>query len=776
MGDYIRTFRWREGDSVRKKKIYAGNSQSVFLVALTGLVFLLLISGCGSKTTETIPALEEPAASNNSYRQVTYGDIGTTNVLLGTAVPKEYGQAYEANVTVTKVLVEPGDVVEKGDVLAYADVDEARASLKAKQQELSHENTIYELNQKINQLQQDKLANQQKQQEAAAEDNSLEAATEDNTQEAAAEDSSQEAALENGFQKNETENITSQIAVLRENGRYDTKLHEYRVQKLNGEIAALDDLIADGTLKANHSGEVVYTKNLTVSRNAGAGENVAIVADTEDLEIKLKDVTVQNYKYKDVPEKYMLVAGESVPVTEREYSTEELVLAKINSNYPNVVIGRPEGVELKAGELYPIYYEEKKAEHVLLVGTDSLYQEDGETYVYVGTGDDTREKRKVTVGAADDHNTQIVDGLAEGEAVYYETTERMPSDYTEYTVERSDFQVENHGLKFGRADKNASSYLAAKEGEIIKIAVEKDAEVKKGDLLYIIDTGEGKAALTEAANAIETENTTYQKQQADYDAQLAELQYATDSASDYDRQIITLQKGIAESDHNNTLQQLQSAYDTLSRGNDGTGKLSIYADADGQVSKITAGEGDTVEAGDEILKMRGEVSDLLLVQMVSSKSVTVYTDDIPEVGEPVSITSGNMTYTGTCVGFAAGSNNLDEGCLYTDENGAHYTFRTTSGYDAPAFYVRMDDEIVDDMGNGGSVDFPYISMEDVVVLPAGMIYEEKDAMHPDKVSYFVWKVEEDHLVKQYVLLDDTLTGNGKVVLSGIESGDVLARE
>lgn len=740
---------------MRKKKSYAGNAQSVIPVVLTGLFFVMLIGGCGSKKTETIPDLEEPAASNASYQQVTYGDIGTTSVLLGTAVPKEYGQAYEANVILTKILVEPGDMVEKGDVLAYADVDEASASREAKQQELSHENTVYELNQKINQLQQNKLANQQ------------EAAVVDDTQEAITEESPQETG---------TENITSQIAVLQENGRYDTKLHEYRVQKLNEEIAALDDLIADGTLKANHSGEVVYTKSLTVSRNAGTGENVVVVADTEDLEIKLKDVTVQNYKYKDVLEKYMLQSGERVPVTEREYSTDELVLAKINNNYPNVLIEKPECVELKAGELYPIYFEEKRAEHVLLVGNNSLYQEDGETYVYVGTGDDTREKRKVTTGVSDDHNTQIVEGLEEGEAVYYETIERMPSDYTEYMVERSDFQVENHGLKYGRADKNARVYLTEKEGVLVEIAVEKDAEVKKGDLIYIIDTGEGKAAITEAANAIETENTTYQKQQADYDAQLIELQNATDSVSDYDRQIITLQKEVAEADHSYTLQQLQATYDTLSRGNDGTGKLSVYADEDGQVSKITVWEGDTVEAGDEILKMKGEASDLLLVQMVSSKSVTVYTDDIAEAGEPVSITSGDTTYTGTCVGFAAGSNNLDEGCLYIDENGAHYTFQTTSGYDTLAFYVRMNDEIVDDMGNGESVDFPYISMEDVIVLPAGMIYEEKDAMHPDKVSYFVWKIEGDHLVKQYVLLDDTLTGNGKVVLFGIESGDVLARE
>ena len=553
---------------MRKKKSYAGNAQSVIPVVLTGLFFVMLIGGCGSKKTETIPDLEEPAASNASYQQVTYGDIGTTNVLLGTAVPKEYGQAYEANVTVTKILVEPGDTVEKGDVLAYADVDEASASREAKQQELSHENTVYELNQKINQLQQDKLANQQKQQDTA--ENNIQDAAENNIQE---EDDMQKSATENNTQETEAEaeDITSQIAVLQENSRYDTKLHEYRVQKLNEEIAALDALIADGTLKANHSGEVVYTKSLTVNRKAGAGENVAIVADTEDLAIELKDVTVQNYKYKDVSEKYMLQSGERVLVTEREYSTDELVLAKINNNYPNVLIEKPEGVELKAGELYPIYFEEKKAEHVLLVGNDSLYQEDGETYVYVKAGDDTREKRKVTAGAADDHNTQITDGLAEGEAVYYETTERMPSDYTEYTVERSDFQVENHGLKYGRADKNARVYLAAKEGEIVKIAVEKDAEVKKGDLLYIINTGEGKAAITEAANAIETENTTYQKQQTDYDAQLIELQNATDSVSDYDRQMITLQKEVAEADHSYTLQQLQAAYDTLSRGNDGTG-------------------------------------------------------------------------------------------------------------------------------------------------------------------------------------------------------------
>ncbi len=110
---------------------------------------------------------------------------------------------------------------------------------------------------------------------------------------------------------------------------------------------------------------MVYTKSLTVNRKAGTGKMLRLWQILEDLAIELKDVTVQNYKYKDVSEN-ICCNPKKVPVTEREYSTDELVLAKIN-NYPNVLIEKPEGVELKRRELYPFILK-KKAEHVLLVG------------------------------------------------------------------------------------------------------------------------------------------------------------------------------------------------------------------------------------------------------------------------------------------------------------------------------------------------------------------------------------------------------------------------
>lgn len=42
-------------------------------------------------------------------------------------------------------------------------------------------------------------------------------------------------------------------------------------------------------------------------------------------------------------------------------------------------------------------------------------------------------------------------------------------------------------------------------------------------LLYVVDTGEGKGAITEAKNAIDSENESYAQKIADYDKQIKDL-------------------------------------------------------------------------------------------------------------------------------------------------------------------------------------------------------------------------------------------------------------
>lgn len=111
----------------------------------------------------------------------------------------------------------------------------------------------------------------------------------------------------------------------------------------------------------------------------------------------------------------------------------------------------------------------------------------------------------------------------------------------------------------------------------------------------MVDTGEGKAAITEAKNAIDSENESYAQKIADYDKQIRDLSEGGSSTEEnnqqdaepdtaYDEQqlklnlqLLDLQKKLAGADHTYQLSQLQSAYDSISEGNDGKGNISVYA-------------------------------------------------------------------------------------------------------------------------------------------------------------------------------------------------------
>ena len=272
-------------------------------------------------TESNIPELEEPVALNEAYRPVEYGTIGSIQVLMATAVPRDYCNYYSANVNISQIYVEPGDTVNAGDVLAVCDVDEAKKQLQECQAALVHENETYEISAQISDT-------QIKLWESQAAPNIDERVAD--TGEFSTEQT----------EKNEStdEDYNKQIATEQENQRYDKQLHEYRVQKINEQMALYQQIVDDGTLKAAHSGLVTYTKKLTGGRSAAAYENIVIVSDTDDLVLDIKDTAINEYKYSDYDKKYVIVDGEKYDVTESQYTSEVLVLSKINNRYPDVCV------------------------------------------------------------------------------------------------------------------------------------------------------------------------------------------------------------------------------------------------------------------------------------------------------------------------------------------------------------------------------------------------------------------------------------------------------
>lgn len=767
------------------------NLLSIKKLAVLGICVSFLAGGCGKMTESSIPELEEPVALNEAYRPVEYAAIGSVQVLMATAVPRDYCNYYSANVNISQIYVEPGDTVNAGDVLAVCDVDEAKEQLQECQAALAHENETYEISAQISDTQIRLWESQ-----AAGQDNNepdQSDGTADDTHEADADTNIDEYAAVTGefsteqTEKNEStdEDYNTQIATEQENQRYDKQLHEYRVQKINEQMALYQQLVDDGTLKAAHSGLVTYTKKLTEGRSAAAYENIVIVSDTDDLVLDIKDTAINEYKYSDYDKKYVIVDGEKYDVTESQYTSEVLVLSKINNRYPDVCVESREKPSLTAGQMYPVYFEKTKANQALVVGKDSIYKDGDTRYVYVKNDEGGREKRIITTGESDENYTQVTEGLKEGELVYYNSTDQVPTKYSKYTVTRSDFDIANYGVQYSRSDAGTITETCDYEGQIVSVNVKQDDTVEKGMLLYVVDTGEGKAAITEAKNAIDSENESYAQKIADYDKQVKDLSEENNRQDEkpdtaYDEQqlklnlqLLDLQKKLAGADHTYQLSRLQSAYDSISAGNDGKGNISVYAKNDGKVSKVSVKAGDNVEEGADILQITGNSTDVLLVQVKDSNSYKVCTDNIADVGERVSLELDGTTIYGSCIGFAGYGREAQKGYINQDDKGVHITGNTNSGYGNAAFYIKLDNGIPDDLTRASAVKFSYVSFKKVVVVPTPIIHKQVNPMDKEDISYYVWKIDGDSVVKQPVILSDYTSGSNTLVLYGIDEGDEI---
>ena len=767
------------------------NILSIKKLAVLGICVSFLAGGCGKMTESSIPKLEEPVALNEAYRPVEYAAIGSVQVLMATAVPRDYCNYYSANVNISQIYVEPGDTVNAGDVLAVCDVDEAKKQLQECRAALAHENETYEISAQISDTQIRLWESQ-----AAGQDNNepdQSDGTADDTHEADADTNIDEYAAVTGefsteqTEKNEStdEDYNTQIATEQENQRYDKQLHEYRVQKINEQMASYQQIVDDGMLKAAHSGLVTYTKKLTEGRSAAAYENIVIVSDTDDLVLDIKDTAINEYKYSDYDKKYVIVDGEKYDVTESQYTSEVLVLSKINNRYPDVCVESREKPSLTAGQMYPVYFEKTKANQALVVGKDSIYKDGDTRYVYVKNDEGGREKRIITTGESDENYTQVTEGLKEGELVYYNSTDQVPTKYSKYTVTRSDFDIANYGVQYSRSDAGTITETCDYEGQIVSVNVKQDDTVEKGMLLYVVDTGEGKAAITEAKNAIDSENESYAQKIADYNKQIKDLSEKNNRQDEkpdtaYDEQqlklnlqLLDLQKKLAGADHTYQLSRLQSAYDSISAGNDGKGNISVYAKNDGKVSKVSVKAGDNVEEGSDILQITGNSTDVLLVQVKDSNSYKVCKDNIADVGERVSLELDGTTIYGSCIGFAGYGREAQKGYINQDDKGVHITGNTDSGYGNAAFYIKLDNGIPDDLTGASAVKFSYVSFKKVVVVPTSIIHKQVNPMDKDDISYYVWKIDGDSVVKQPVILSDYTSGSNTLVLYGIDEGDEI---
>ena len=165
--------------------------------------------------------------------------------------------------------------------------------------------------------------------------------------------------------------------------------------------------------------------------------------------------------------------------------------------------------------------------------------------------------------------------------------------------------------------------------------------------------------------------------------------------------------------------------------------------------------------------------DTYLIRMRESKNLTVYKDNIADIGESVLVKSADKEYTGSCVGRAVYQADAAKGYAVSDEKGTHIASDSDSGYGMEAFYVKMDEALPEKLTAVNELEFSYVSVKNAIVLPSSLIHKQTNPFN-DEVTCYVWRLDNKSVVKQQVKVYDYDNGKEKLVLCGINEGDVLA--
>ncbi len=747
------------------------------LIAMT--LLLGLLAGCDDKSM-VAPELLKPVAVNEAYRTVAYGDVGDFQWKNGKVVPTDYCHFWKTRTAVSEIKVDIGQYVEEGQVLAVADIESAQEMLDSivKEKELSA--SIYEMNCNIYEAKKQELNYRLL-----------------------------------GYQAlSDAENINStsvEIAVLDENHSYDVLLYEYNVASYDEDIAKYEEIISDGTLVAKKSGYVSYIKDLSKGSDVENYENVVIVSDYEDCYVEISDAFVGDKMFYYYPICYTILNGEKYNLKEYEYKPEELIIVGNREISPCLRVKFENEANMpELGSSLPIFFQKDIKENVLYVGNDSLYTDDGGSFVYVYENGE-HVKRYVETGVTDKVNTEILEGIAEGELVFYSSESVLPENYEEVSVVSTDFDVIATTKNCQIDNTRTSLYLSEYTGNVKEVYVNVGDYVEEGDLICAIDTGEPIAALVDMENRLNSFKASYGASITGYDNQISDLEEqknlaimerdknmdseetsetlematVTDAVEEepqirpyipeeiaYQIEQVKLEKQIYELEYASQLESMETELAKAKGKNDGTGASNVYAHTSGFVDYVKS-VGSQVEYGDRLLNIETESDNKVLIYLTGDVALNQAIEIKDEI-------TGKI-YEGR-VSALSGTKTSSRVYLFTEND---ETYVTTSKNTEPGFYAWVEDEGFYESDGDYSASYATTSIKQTVVVPSEAVYVEYPTTGNE--LYYVWKIENEQLVKQYVevsgypmktstALNDRILEGDYVycIIKGLKPGDVVA--
>lgn len=738
---------------------------------LTCLLLTVLLTGCA--VSEPIPELIEPVSQTSAYRPVQYGDTTNFATYAAEVVAEEYPVFLEDNVVISEFLCDIGDTVKQGQKLALVDNTNLEEQLEDLTIELNYlikirdlENKIQEFNITHNRYRSedslDEIENLKNQLSKANYAQDHAGKNSDGTDYTGLSSDEISAQIELYEEIHDTAEYLKSLTSI--NQEYDNRDHNAQVDSLKKRISDIQSKIDKTVITAPCDGVITSISSMDNFGKFSAYDNLLVISNPDKLHVELtmglNDAEYKAFKNAKYTKATISVDGTQYNLIEKTYTNEEKIAMEKRYVYPNARFEFADvAPAIKPGQKLMIRFERESKGNVLCLSTDCIVTVGNSNFVYVKT-EGGREKREIITGSSANGFVEIVDGLQEGELVYYTQNAVIPTDYDSYTVSKGTFTQTNHEYMahpyFVYTRKRNVSY--DHEATVTKIYVKRDDVVKKGDIICTLSTKVGTARLVEIQTRLKRlqENIFWNN----YENEKIEDENPYDPVPGYQREIVKLRYA----------QQLENLNHQLERAkkiNDGSGIINIYAPCDGVIGRMNVEVNTSIKEGKEV--------QICTINDASSKKIGLATGDYHAgLGNEVQFTVNKETISVNAVGE---SGRDGTGYLST-KDGKIYS---TKGFSSKETYVDANTVLPGGLSfdnvsmSNVDVSFTVASATDALLVPSGAINKETKSYSSNLVNYYVWLITDDGLVKQPVSLYEYPDQNGlMMVLSGLNSGDKVA--
>ena len=354
------------------------------------LLGLCLLTGCAGAGEEDMNIMVEDEVQEAAYTLIAVkrGDITSEVSIRCKYMPKEKitcafeGQERE----ITEVLVEKGDFVEEGDVLARQDMEEYEELILEEQHTIEMQQLTLTQLEEMKKLDLDLMEKTYNFQDEETRDGETYRLNREKTEQR---------------YKEQIEDCQDAILV------HTMKLQEYQKK------------VEDGTLLAPASGVVTISQVDLVGTVSKPSEKIITMIANDALIFVSEEV--EKEQYLEYGQTYEVVVGKG----ESQKIVEVIPMEEEETEYEDVTdeiyfaIQTPD-LKLETGAQGVIWITLEEKKDVLYVPNEVLHTSGGKTYVYTMSDNGIRNINYVTTGVSDREKTEIIKGLEEGQYVLQE--------------------------------------------------------------------------------------------------------------------------------------------------------------------------------------------------------------------------------------------------------------------------------------------------------------------------------------------------------------------